>query len=342
MKRRDPIIISTQDYYDEPCFNLNVFFEKEDGYEMLCNWSAPLRDLINKGFMYQLKCQPGLVLGISRQDPSTDFSLSNFSLSDKEKTNCVRLFFILGEGFFLQIHNQKRETTFYSNQGYLTYERSCRKGLFYLPAKPFCMIGIMMEPWFIKRFSQGIAGGLARKIEDMLALQNEGEFFRHPVFMTPSIRVCIHEILGCTYADARRHLFLASKTLELMMLSFDQLNPDKGQDISCFNLSTDSQNFVHKARDIIISDIKNPPSLTELSRMVGVNRTTLSQCFHQVYGVTIFNFLRNFRLEESRRLLQAGNRSVTQVAFEVGYAQQRTFTKEFKKYFGNTPSDYLG
>ena len=76
--------------------------------------------------------------------------------------------------------------------------------------------------------------------------------------------------------------------------------------------------------------------------MVGVNRTTLTRCFSTVYGVTIFNFLRTFRLEESRRLLQAGNRSVTEVAFEVGYAQQKTFSKEFKKYFGDTPSTYLG
>ena len=78
---------------------------------------------------------------------------------------------------------------------------------------------------------------------------------------------------------------------------------------------------------------------TELSKMVGVNRTTLSQCFRKVYGVTIFDFLRTFRLEESKRLLRAGNRSVTQVAYEVGYSQQKTFSREFKKYFGDTPSD---
>lgn len=142
--------------------------------------------------------------------------------------------------------------------------------------------------------------------------------------------------------DARRHLFLESKALELMISCFDQFNPDKNRDFFCFNLETGSRNFVHKARDIMISDIKNPPSLTELSKMVGVNRTTLSQCFRRVYGVTIFDFLRTFRLEESRRLLQTGNRSVTQVAYEVGYSHQKTFSREFKKYFGGTPSGYLG
>ncbi|WP_394698374.1 helix-turn-helix domain-containing protein [uncultured Desulfobacter sp.] len=53
-------------------------------------------------------------------------------------------------------------------------------------------------------------------------------------------------------------------------------------------------------------------------------------------------YLRTFRLEESKRLLQAGNQSVTDVAFEVRYAQHRTFSREFKKFFGDTPSHYLG
>nr|WP_320191170.1 AraC family transcriptional regulator [uncultured Desulfobacter sp.] len=280
-------------------------------------------------------------MAISKQYPSTDFSIS-FEEEEEKETNFVRLLFFLGEGSHLRHHIQEQKTTYCSNHGYLTYAHNLKTELIHCPAKPFCIIGLLMEPWFIKRFSQGAAVKFARTIEGMLSIQKQGDFFCRPVFMNPAINICIHEILGCTYIDSRRHLFLGSKALELMRFGFDQFNPDKGPDISCFNLETGSPNFVHKARDIMMSDIKNPPSLTELSRMVGVNRTTLSQSFRKVYGVTIFNFLRTFRLEESKRLLQTGNRSVSEVAFEVGYAQQRTFSKEFKKYFGDTPSDYLG
>ena len=335
MKRCDPVIISAQNYFG-PGHNLNTFFKKKDGDEIFYNWSDHLNGL-SKGFVYLLKCQPGLTLTIARHYPSTAFSIP----IEGGKTNFVNLFFILGEGSHIRCHNQKQETTYCSNHGYLTYAHNLKGGLVHCPAKPFSTIGILMEPWFIKRFSQGIAGEFARKIKGMLAIQKQGNFFC-PVFMTPSINVCIHAILGCTYVDARRHLFLGSKALELMISGFDQFNSDKEQDISCFDQVADSPNFVHKARDIIISDIKNPPSLTELSRMVGMNRTTLSQRFRKVYGVTIFDFLRTFRMEESKRLLQTGNRSVTQVAFEVGYSQQRGFSREFKKYFGDTPSTYLG
>jgi AraC-like DNA-binding protein len=334
MKRRDSIIISAQNYYGR-CHNLNSFLEKKDGDEIFYDWSDHLSD-ISRGFVYLLKCQPGLALTIARHYPATAFSIPF-----EGETNYVNLFFILSEGSQIQHHSQEQKTIFCSNQGYLTFARNRMSGLVHCPAKPFCTIGILMEPWFIKRFSQGIAGEFARKIKGILAIQKQGDFFCCPVLMTRSINICMHEILGCTYIDARRHLFLGSKALELMIFGFDQFNPDNGQGISCFNL-TDSMHFVHKARDIIISDIKNPPSLTELSRMVGVNRTTLSQNFREVYGVTIFDFLRTFRMEESKRLLRTGNRSVTQIAFEVGYSQQKTFSKEFKKYFGDTPSAYLG
>nr|WP_320191234.1 AraC family transcriptional regulator [uncultured Desulfobacter sp.] len=332
MKRQDPVIISAQDYYG-PCLSLNYFFKQQDEYEIFYNWSGHLNGL-SRGAIYQLKCQPGLILAITRHYPSTPLSISF-----EEETNYVALSFRLRDGSHLH-HTPEQETTFCSNQGALSHIRF-KTMLTHLTRKPFCGVAIFMEPWFIQRFLQGVAGEFVRKIEEMLAFQNEGEIFRScPVFMTPSINVCLHEIIGCTYVDARRQLFLGSRALELLRFGLDQFIPDKGQAISCFNSETYSPNFVHKARDIMISDIKNPPSLTELSRMVGVNRTTLSQCFRKVYGVTAFNFLRTFRLEESKRLLQAGNRSVTQVAFEVGYAQQKTFSKEFKKYFGDTPSAF--
>ncbi len=96
-------------------------------------------------------------------------------------------------------------------------------------------------------------------LEEILAPSKKEGFFCCPVSMTPSINIRLHEILGCTYSDVRRRLFLGSKALELMISGFDQFNADKDQTGFCFDLASDSGNFVHKARDIIISDIKAPP-----------------------------------------------------------------------------------
>ncbi|WP_320040349.1 AraC family transcriptional regulator [uncultured Desulfobacter sp.] len=337
MKQQDSIIISARDYYG-PLHNINNFWEREDGYEIYHTWPEHL-STVNKGFIYLLKCRPGLILSISKQYPTASFSLY---FKEKEDSTCIHFSFFLGNGYHvLRRHNQAQDINFDSNQGYVIYKLNSRGGRLNYPTEPFCTIGVLVEPWFISRFWEGATGEFALNLQDVLADKAAGGYFKTSLPMLPGINVCLNEILGCPYTDARRQLFLESKALELLTLSFDQLNPQKGKGFSGFEMTPGSRNFIHEARDIMIADIKNPPSLTELSRMVGVNRTTLGQHFRKVYGVTIFDYLRIYRLEESRRLLRAGKRSVTEVALEVGYSQQATFTREFKKYFGRNPSDYF-
>lgn len=336
MKQRGHIILSTQDFFG-PLHNLNNFWERKDGYEIYHTWPGHAGTL-SKGFIYLLKCRPGLILTITRHYPAVPFSLSF-----KEESTCIHFSFFLGKGgHVLRRHNQGQDINFGSNQGFVTYKRDSQGGgVLNCPAQPVCSIGILLEPWFISRFWEGATGEFARTLQKILMDKAVDGYFKTSLSMLPGINVCLHEILGCPYTDARRRLFLESKALEMITLSFDQLNPQKGKGFSGFDITPDSQNFIHEARDIMIADIKNPPCLKELCKMVGVNRTTLNQCFRKVYGVSIFDYLRTFRLEESLRLLKTGNQSVTQVALEVGYSQQGTFTREFKKYFGRNPSDYL-
>ena len=46
-------------------------------------------------------------------------------------------------------------------------------------------------------------------------------------------------------------------------------------------------------------------------------------------------------LRDSKKLLKSKAKNVTEVAFELGYAQQSNFTRAFKKHFGTNPTDYL-
>lgn len=335
MKNQDHIIISAREYLG-PCHNLNNFLEREEGYEIYYCWPEDVSQ-VSKGFVYLLKCRPGLLLTISKHYPVTSFNIS----FNQETTGCIFLSFLIGKGFHVRHHNRKKPIHFDPNQGHITYTHDNQAGMLHFPKDAFCAVGILMEPWLMRRFWEGAAGEFAARLQELLADKTTGDYFHYPLSMSATINVLLHEILRCPYKDGCRHLFLESKTLELMTLSFDQLNPGKKPGVSCFDVAPDSLNFIHKARDILIADIKKPPSLTKLSRMVGVNRTTLNHNFRKVYGVTLFDYLRTYRLEESRRLFRTGKQSVTEVALEVGYSQQATFTREFKKYFGSNPSDHI-
>jgi AraC-like DNA-binding protein len=58
-----------------------------------------------------------------------------------------------------------------------------------------------------------------------------------------------------------------------------------------------------------------------------------------VFGTSAFEYLRMQRLERARQLLVNSHKSVTEIAFEVGYSQPSGFSKAFKRYFGANPVD---
>jgi AraC-like DNA-binding protein len=201
-------------------------------------------------------------------------------------------------------------------------------------------IGIQIAPWLIDDFLQEedlYDAGVSEIIEK----GRRERFLHHPLPFSPLINMRLHEILGCPYEGSLRRLFLEGKSLELIALSLSQLATDRASGPGTLENFSGPPDFIQDARDILIGNLQNPPSLSTLSKKVGVNRNKLCCCFREAYGTTVFDYLRTVRLEKSKKLLESGGKSVTEVAFEVGYAQQSNFTKEFTKYFGACPRRFL-
>ena len=97
----------------------------------------------------------------------------------------------------------------------------------------------------------------------------------------------------------------------------------------------------HEVRQIIERDIASPPSLSQLSQVTGINATTLSNEFRSVFGVTIFAYLRDCRLNMARQLLQMQNLSVSQVGYRVGYNNPSAFSAAYRRHFGYAPNREL-
>nr|WP_240343842.1 AraC family transcriptional regulator [Paenibacillus sp. SYP-B3998] len=82
-----------------------------------------------------------------------------------------------------------------------------------------------------------------------------------------------------------------------------------------------------------------PPSLIELSRIVGLNDYKLKIGFKDEYGKSAFSYLRDKRMEKAFSLLQSGAISVSRVSVMVGYANFSHFAEAFRKQFGVRPSE---
>ena len=78
-----------------------------------------------------------------------------------------------------------------------------------------------------------------------------------------------------------------------------------------------------------------------LASEVGLSRVQLHRRMKELTGITVGEFIRNLRLQQAAKLLAAGDTTVAQVTWAVGFANPTHFSSAFKKHFGVTPTEYI-
>jgi AraC-like DNA-binding protein len=137
-----------------------------------------------------------------------------------------------------------------------------------------------------------------------------------------------------SYGDYHRKLL----TYQVILATMD-VSGKKFSDQQYF--SKDTENKVHKARKILGTDISADISIENLSERVKLNRTTLQKVFKQMYGVTIYEYRTQVRMQEAKNLMLKNKFSITEIAGMCGYSNASKFSAVFKKYTGMSPSEYL-
>ena len=152
--------------------------------------------------------------------------------------------------------------------------------------------------------------------------------------LLPAQQLALFQLLQCSLTGSASRLYLESKSLELIALLLGSLHEAPN---SACKLREGDIEKIHLARDILLQNPADPPSLRALARQVGTNEFKLKSGFKSIFGTTVFAYVRQQRMEQARVLLACSDSSVTQVALQVGYASPGHFVEAFKAQFGITP-----
>ncbi len=71
-----------------------------------------------------------------------------------------------------------------------------------------------------------------------------------------------------------------------------------------------------------------------------ISEAYFRKIFNEVYGVSPIKYLNKLRLNKAGELLKNGNYKVNEVYKKCGYADACRFSREFKKYYNQTPLSY--
>lgn len=166
-------------------------------------------------------------------------------------------------------------------------------------------------------------------------LTSPGAFAAHEDAMTPQMFGVLDDILGCRARGPARQIYLESKGLELVALAVDhfgELARQDGEHLTAFEIER-----LHRARNLLLSELDTPPTLASLARHSGLNERKLKMGFKALFGTPVYSYLRNYRLQSARELLRKGRHSVTEVAHLVGYSNPSKFAAAFRRQFGVNP-----
>ncbi|RZT39412.1 helix-turn-helix transcriptional regulator [Cupriavidus agavae] len=142
------------------------------------------------------------------------------------------------------------------------------------------------------------------------------------------------QMLLCPMQGSARRLFLAGKALELTATVIANLEAEHRRTPAAPGVRELRQ--LQAARDELLASLENPPTLPALARSSGLNVAKLTEGFRQLYGGSVYEFVRAQRLERAYRLLAAGDTSVAAAAQACGYTDSH-FTKVFRRQFGVNP-----
>jgi transcriptional regulator GlxA family with amidase domain len=102
--------------------------------------------------------------------------------------------------------------------------------------------------------------------------------------------------------------------------------------------------LVERAEKLALADVDEPLHISALCGALAVSERTLRKAFHRTYGVPPCRHLRMLRLSQARRsLLSADGKftTVTQIATSFGFVELGRFSVEYRKAFGESPSQTL-
>lgn len=147
-------------------------------------------------------------------------------------------------------------------------------------------------------------------------------------------------IFHCPLPEQSKILYYEGKVMELLSLLLAVELPGLEDEEEAVLLDDYEIRQIRHAHDRLMDTPGNPPTLAQLSRELAISRNKLTKGYKQIYGHTIYVHYRKACMQQAAALLADLNKSVQDIAFDVGYSNASNFCNAFKREFGLTPLQY--
>ena len=247
----------------------------------------------------------------------------------------------------IQFHfGLKGNANYIFNQGNYSIKLKEEKSLLFYNTEKELPLHVEIEPksWVISIFVSikkfhGLFTTDAEHIP-FLSPQNKEKKYYNENDVSPSMAIVLNQMFHYNLHPSIKNLYYKGKGYELLSLYFNRTE-DPNAEQCPFLVDEDNVIKIKRAKEIIIANMAEPPTLQALSDEIGLTLKKLKMGFKQIYGDTVYGFLFDYKMEYARKLLDSGSYNVNEVGLKIGYSTGSHFIAAFKKKFATTPKKYL-
>lgn len=100
--------------------------------------------------------------------------------------------------------------------------------------------------------------------------------------------------------------------------------------------------LLNKATRYLEENLTNSQlSVENLSRELGMSRTSLYNKILEITGQTPVEYIRSYRLQKAAQLMEKSDMTIAEIAYEVGFSSPNYFARSFRTQFNMLPSEYV-
>lgn len=204
--------------------------------------------------------------------------------------------------------------------------------------------GLMFEHWHEDlEFSYNWTGNSRHYINGELVIGKPGRLIatNSKEVADSSVRHCmekIHRFVKSQKDDEYAHLYGKSLVLELLYLAVKE-GIIARENLACINVEKNVERM-KGILSFIENHYREPITQAQVAEKFYFNCSYFSKYFKQCTGMTYREYLSRYRVEQARVELLTTEKSVTEIALDNGFSDDRRFILNFKKYFDMTPLRY--
>lgn len=97
---------------------------------------------------------------------------------------------------------------------------------------------------------------------------------------------------------------------------------------------------IKEAQDYIEENFRDKISIDQLCDLVALGRRSFERRFKKATHNTVLEYIQRVKIEAAKQQLELEEKNISEVMFDVGYIDQKTFRQMFKKVTGLSPAAY--